>query len=277
VIKALIKEPVVQCLAIGALLFAAYSIFGPKEDSADKQFVVVSTALVESLEASFRATWQRPPTADEREGLIQDYIAEEILYREARKLGLDQDDTVIRRRLRQKMEFLLQDSLAAPGEPELVIYFEENKARYTTADSYAFNQIFLGATASTVQQQEWQALAKSLNDGGAVSLEALAQPTLLPESMPLTPAPAIERVFGASFTASLEGLERGRWHGPIQSAYGWHLLRLDRSAGGELPAFESVRGLVERDVIYERQKGAQAELIERLKQGYEITVERPGT
>ena len=105
------KEPLVQFLVIGGLLFVGYTVFAPEAEPPREQ-IVVGALRIQSLEQSFEATWKRPPTASERQGLIDDFLVEEVFYREAQNLGLDQDDIVIRRRMRQKMEFLLQDGLA---------------------------------------------------------------------------------------------------------------------------------------------------------------------
>jgi peptidyl-prolyl cis-trans isomerase C len=276
-INALVKEPVIQFLMIGALLFGAYGLWGPDEEGVAKQRIVIDEAAIESLEASFEATWKRPPTAEERQGLIEDRLAEEILYREAQKLGLDRDDVVIRRRMRQKMEFLLQDTLADPDEAALRAYFEANAERYAEGARYGFTQLYLGVETSTAQSEDWQALSDRLNSGAPVQLEEVAQPTLLPERMTPSEASAIDRVFGTGFAASLSGLEQGAWSEPVESAYGWHLVRLDQRTDGATPDFEAARALVERDLLYERRQEARAALIDRLGENYEIVVESPQT
>jgi hypothetical protein len=113
-------------------LYLTYSLFAPPPEGPREQ-IVVDQPVVRSLEAAFEAVWKRPPTASERQGLINDHIAEEVLYREAQKLGLDQDDVVIRRRMRQKMQFLLEGSLALapPDEATLRAFYEAEWERYS--------------------------------------------------------------------------------------------------------------------------------------------------
>ena len=140
------KETLVQFLVLGAGLFLAYSLFAPQPEI-PRERIVVDRPLARSLEDAFEAVWNRPPTASERRGLIEDHLAEEVLYREAQKLGLDQDDVVIRRRMRQKMHFLLQDSLALapPDEVALRAFYEAEQDRYREPDRRSFQQLYLGA------------------------------------------------------------------------------------------------------------------------------------
>ncbi len=270
----LIKEPLVQFLLLGVGLFLAYSLFAPQPEVPREQ-IVVDQPVVQSLEAAFEAVWMRLPTASERRGLINDHIAEEVLYREAQKLGLDQDDVVIRRRMRQKMQFLLQDSLALmpPDEAALRTFYEEEQERYREPDRHSFQQLFLGVRQGPEEAARWEALAVRLNGAGPSDLEQLAQPSLLPPRMVSARPAAIDRVFGAGFAKKIEGLESGRWSGPITSSYGWHLVWVEAVDSGGQPSFETVRAQVERDLAYQRQQEAEAALIERLKQQYEIVIE----
>ncbi len=268
------KEPLVQFLALGGVVFAAYSLFAPV-DEAPPERIVIDRSVIDSLEAAFEAVWKRPSTASERQGLIDDHIAEEVLYREAQKLGLDQDDVVIRRRMRQKMQFLLEDSLtlAPPDEAALRAFYEAEQERYREPDRHSFQQLFLGARQEPEEAARWEALAVRLNGAEPPELEQLAQPSLLPPQMDSARPAAIDRVFGAGFAKKIEELESGRWSGPVTSSYGWHLVWVETvDPGGQL-SFATVRVQVERDLAYQRQQEAEAALIERLKQQYEIVIE----
>ena len=111
----ILREPLLHFLLLGAAIFGAYRLLSDARATQPGN-IVVTQGRIEALVAAFTRTWQRPPTASEREGLIRDYIREEVYVREAIALGLDQDDMVIRRRLRQKLEFVSED-LTAPAEP----------------------------------------------------------------------------------------------------------------------------------------------------------------
>ena len=103
-LKRILREPLVHFLALALLIFAAHGLLRTGADAPEK--IVVSASKIEQMAKVFTKTWQRSPTADELKGMIDDYVKEEVLVRQALELGLDRDDTVVRRRLRQKIEFL---------------------------------------------------------------------------------------------------------------------------------------------------------------------------
>jgi len=270
----LLREPLVQFLALGGALFVAWVYVAPPGQEPPAR-IVVDGAVLQSLEQGFAAVWKRPPSASERAGLIADYIAEEVLYREAQKLGLDQDDTVIRRRMRQKMEFLLQDSLALtrPDEATLKAFFEAERLRYRAPDRLTFRQVYLGEAAAAEDRADWSTLRVRLNGDEPLAPERLGEATLLPARMEAATPQEIDRVFGRGFAERLRDQPEGRWTEPLRSSYGWHLVALDELEPGAPVTFEQVRAEVERDYAYQREREAAAALIERLKQGYEIVID----
>src|SRR3990172_3606014 len=122
-VKELMREPLVHFLFLGAAIFAAYSLVS-NGTSGEPEKIVVTEGQIASMWEGFTRIWQRPPTSEELEGLIRDRVREEVYYREALALGLDKDDLIIRRRLRQKMEFISDDivTLAQPTDAELGAY-----------------------------------------------------------------------------------------------------------------------------------------------------------
>lgn len=266
----LLKEPVVHFLLLGGLLFVAWTLFAPPGET-PRESIIVDSAVIESLEQNFEAAWKRPPDAEERDALIADFLAEEVLYREAQKLGLDQDDGVIRRRLRLKMEFLLQDalSLARPAETELRAFFEADRARYAEPDRLSFRQIFLGAGDG----RAGRALLVRLNGEDPPDPTLLGQGTLLPLAMQSVAEAEIARTFGGDFVPRLRAAPQGRWSGPVESAYGWHLVRLEGVQAGGTPDFDALRAEVERDFLFQQQQEAKSALIGRLKRNYDIVIE----
>jgi hypothetical protein len=266
-----LREPLIQFLVLGAGLFGAYVLFAPAPEP-PRERIVIDRPVMDSLERGFEAVWNRPPTAAERSLLVEDYLAEELLYREGLKLGLDRDDVVIRRRMRQKMEFLLQDGLAmvAPGEADLRAFHEAEQERYWNPDRISFEQLDLGSREGTDASGRWEVLAVRLNASTPFDPDPYTKPSLLPPRMEAASPDEIDRVFGAGFAEKIEDLADGRWHGPFESAFGWHLVRLESvERGGPLP-FEAARSQVEQDLTYRRREDAERALIERLKQRYEI-------
>jgi hypothetical protein len=147
----LLKEPLVHFLALGAAIFALFNWIGERAGGAEaalaREEIVITKGAIRSLTEQFAKTWNRPPAAEELEGLIADHIREEILYREALALGLDRDDTIVRRRMRQKLEFLSEDLLALPepSEEDLVAYFEAHPGAFRSDSTLTFKHVFLNA------------------------------------------------------------------------------------------------------------------------------------
>jgi len=265
----LAREPLVQFFVLGAALFVAHAAFGPDE-APPPQRIVIDARTVALLEERHARAWGARPDAATRERLIEDRIAEEVLYREALAPGLDRDDATIRRQLRQKMQFLLQDSLAvvAPDAGELHAYFTANHARYTEPARYSFEQVFLGSDAEVAALRM---ATREIEDP-----TELARPSLLPRALNEVTAEGIDRVFGAGFVSRIASLEPDRWEGPVESAFGLHLVRLGAVLPAHLPGFESVRDRVAADLAQEQAQRAEADLVARLRARYEIVIERAG-
>jgi len=176
--------------------------------------------------------------------------------------------------MRQKMEFLLSDSLALapPAEVELKAYFDAHAERYRDPDRVGFRQVYLGEAAGEADRAQWAALREQLNSGSPSDPETLGRGTLLPSRMGSASDEDIDRAFGEGFAARLKGQPPGRWSGPVESGYGWHLVLIDAIEPGAEPDFAAVRPAVERDFAYERERDAAAAMVERLKQGYDIVV-----
>ena len=143
--RRLVREPLVHFLLLGGMLFGAWYLFNDQPQVSDSNRIVIDEAQMASLAATFQRTWLRPPTHEELLGLVQDRIKEEILYREALALGLDRDDQVIRRRLRQKMEFVSIDLTEPdpPTEAQLQAYLDANRDRFRTSERLSFTQVYL--------------------------------------------------------------------------------------------------------------------------------------
>jgi len=270
----ILNEPVVQFLVLGGALFFAFKAFGPAPEPARDEIVITDTT-VEGIVARFQSGWSRPPSAAEKAGLIEDYIAAEVLYREALKLGLDQDDPAVRRRMRQKMEFLLQESLnlVAPTDAELRAYYEENGDTYRVPARFTFRQVFLGAESDGQPEGAWRGLIERLNTNPPEDLSSIGAPSMLPAAFSKASTNVTDRTFGEGFGALLAGLALHVWAGPVRSAFGWHAVRVDAAEPGGIPSFDDVRDQVTRDFIYRREKKAKADLVGRLKQNYDILFE----
>jgi hypothetical protein len=273
VLARLLREPLVHFLVLGGVLFAIFGRGGSDAGVADRQ-IVVSEADIDRLAEGFSRTWHRPPAADELEAQIRDYIREEVLYRTALALGLDKDDTIIRRRLRQKMEFLFEDAVPPPQEADLRAYLEAHPEKFRTQPLISFQQIFVSQTrGATAEADARQILARLI--GGAAGAANEGDPLLLSEGFNRTPLDRIAALFGDSFAQAVAQSAPGGWVGPLRSGYGLHLVLVTAVEPGKLPPFEQVRSAVEREWFAERRAAVQAAQYQSLLAGYGVIVQKP--
>lgn len=269
----LLRDPLVHFLAGGALLFALYARVNGGEP--DEGRIVVSEARVASLASGFERTWMRPPSPDELRALVDDYVREEILYREALALGLDRDDLVVRRRMRQKMEFLNAEiaDLAEPTREELESYLEAHPERFREPERWSFQQVFVSPDRSGDVEERARALLARLRAAPDAGVDG--DPTLLPPGLEGASAEEIARTFGTGFAAELARAPEGRWGPPIASAYGLHLVRVTGREPGRLPDLDEVRSTVEREWTAERRRESEERFYRDLRQRYEVEVRMP--
>jgi hypothetical protein len=264
-------------LLIGAAVFAVSSSVEDEAVSVGNDRILVTAADAARLAVLWQKRWQRPPAAEELQGLIEDHVREEILYREALALGLDRDDTIIRRHLRRKFEFLTED-LAATREPdaaEIANYFEANRARYQTPARVSFTQVYfnLDRRGTTGASQARLVLADLQNAAQVVDIQELGDGTLLDWNYQGRSETEIAAIFGADFADALPRIEIGSWAGPIASDYGLHLVRLDARLAGEIPPLSAVEAQVRNDWAYEQRQRANAALYEALRARYQVVVQ----
>lgn len=276
--KALLREPLVHFTVLGAVLFALFAFLDRGSDSAPDA-IVVRASRIEYLRNGFARTWQREPTADELDALIDDYVVEEALYREARKLRLDEDDTVIRRRLRQKMEFIAEDvaAMSDPTEAELVAHLAANPAKFARDEIITFRHVYLDPERHRgTFAADGEALLASLRAAGArAQIAELGDPFLLAREYRDAARREVESAFGAEFAARLVELPLGSWQGPVSSGYGSHIVLVEARTARDSPALAEVRDAVLRDWESERRLRANEAFVQSLLAQYSVTVERP--
>lgn len=267
----LLREPLLHFVVIGALLFAGYQMVSePGEAPVDATVITVSNSDSARLEAAFERTWRRPPTGEERQKLIESFVREEILNREAKLLGLDNGDEIIRRRLVQKMDYLLSASadLQDPEDAELEKFYQDNRERYLRPARLAFDQVYLGETA---EPEDVTATREALNGGAEPELSG--KRTLLPPSFGPGTERSADQLFGDGFSEQLAGLEVGEWSMPIRSGYGQHLIRLELYQPAGSPDLAEIRDTVVEDWKRQELDRLKSETFEALAKRY--TVEYP--
>lgn len=270
-----LKEPLLHFMVLGALIFFAYAVISP--GSSDPDEIVLTRGQQEHLLTAFSRTWQRPPTTSEFEGLVRDWIREEIAYREGVSMGLDVDDTIIRRRLRQKLELVTEDlvGLAEPTEAQLQGFLEANAGDYQREPRYSLRQIYFSPDrrGEDVRRDAEQALVLLATNDPLVNPADMGDPLPLPYQMTQEWQGAVARQFGTEFVEGLDEVEPGAWAGPVRSGYGLHLVFVDEvEAGGPL-TLEEARREVTRDFENQRRLQAVDQLYESLAERYTVRVE----
>jgi hypothetical protein len=265
-------------LVLGAALFALYGVSSKKDAEAPAK-IVISESRVATLAERFARTWRRPPTQQELQGLIDDEVRDEVFYREGKAAGLDRDDSIIRRRVRQKMEFLAEDIAAAePSEEELATYLASNPERFRTDDRLTFHHVFLSATrrGGALEGDAKQIAATLVHTNASVEAAAtIGDPFLLGETFRQMPQSELVRTFGEGFAKQLASAEPGRWQGPVSSSFGAHFIFVDERARGNLPPLDTVREAVQREWLNARRVEAEHKLYRTLRDRYQIVIEKP--
>ena len=268
----LLRQPLIHFLLIGGAIFALFAAIDDAPSEAMTKEIIITNQMADQLAARFERVRRRRPTARELAGLVDDLIKEEVLAREATALSLDANDTVIRRRLRQKMEFLTSSAVAAlkPSDEELSSYFKANAKRYASTVKVAFEQIYLGEAPNA---NDINTARTSLIAGTYQPPEGAKPLLLLPATLPLSPKIAIDKVFGTGFFDKVEGLDADVWSGAVRSGYGVHLVRVKKRVPARVPPFESVRDAVQRDWLsVKAQEMAEAQYARMLAR---YSVKRP--
>jgi len=274
-VKKIAREPLVHFLALGALLFGLNAWRADKgADAKSPASIDVTAAVIERLRAGYERQFGQVPDAATLTGLVTAHIRQEVLCREALALGLDRNDSIVRQRLAQKMEFLTDDLVGAaePAEAALQSFFATNAARYARSARVSFRHVYFslekrGAGAEAAAREALTALGKRASDAemGDAFLHGFEFAERGPEDL--------TALFGPEFNARLSALPLNAWSGPVASSYGLHLVRIEFRAQPKPVTLAEVRATVLRDFHEEQRRTANREIFERLKQRYQITID----
>jgi len=260
-------------LLIGAALFLYFQWSGAGS-GIGKPRIVVTSAQIEHLAAAYAKAWQRPPSGDELQRLIDDWVREEIAVREATAAGLDRDDSIIRRRLRQRFEVIAEehDARDAPTDADLTAYLAQHAERFTPPAIVSFDQIVLDGAGTEVDGDRVAAFTKTALQRG-VDPAKLGRASMLPSRVESMRLDLVIRQFGAGFAGQLAALHSNEWTGPLRSPFGAHLVRVTSYAPGALPPLDAVRVAVAREWENERRVAALTETYRNARERYEVVVE----
>jgi len=271
-IRRLLQEPLLHFLLIGIALFVVHDrVAAPNRAG---KSIVISEALVDQLAREYEARWTRKASDRELDALVEAHVRDEILYREGMALGLDWDDELIRRRVRQKFEVIAEEESARsmPSDADLEAYLTANAGRFIAPAKVSFEQIFFDHPDDLERaiDEARRALARGADPA------RLGQASMLPGRVEATAQPLVARDFGAEFARQLEAAPLGQWSGPIRSAFGAHLVRVTAREPAARPELDAVRQAVARDWEGERRESARDENYRKLSARYTVVIEAKG-
>lgn len=268
-----LREPLLHFLLIGALLFALSEWRG----RTGTQRIVVTPGQVQTLVAGFQRTWQRPPDERELKSLLDELVREEIATREAIAMGLDRDDAVVRRRLRQKFEFLVEEEGAsAPSDAVLQAWLDAHAERYRGEPRLTFRQVALVAKPGRVLEDDAKRLVAQLARAGPEArIDKLGDALMLPAEVERMPLFEVGRVFGSAFAQGLAAAPNGAWSGPVRSGYGLHAVLVREIETPRAPTLAEARVQVERDYVADQRKRGLEARYAKLLERYPVVIEKP--
>src|SRR5271166_261007 len=244
--KRWLREPLLHFLLLGLVLFAAYAYMqrGRGGGESSKQIALTLDDL-RTMDMYFESQWHRQPTPAEFQAMVEDKVREEVLYREALAMGLDKDDTIVKRRMAQKMQFLAEDVAAAhePSAAELQGWFDKNSSKFALPSRYSFRHLYFSPDerGKNAQDDAAKALTRVASQPEDSKLAvSLADPFMFQDYYGDRTPEALAKEFGPQFAVALEKVKPGSWQGPIESGYGWHLVFVDTVIPGRVPALEEI-------------------------------------
>ena len=279
--KRLLREPLIHFLLLGAVLFIVYHYTQPDRGAApsSKQIQLTLDDL-NQLNLYFQAQWRRPPTPEEFRRLVENKVQEEVLYREALAMGLDKSDTIVKRRMAQKMQFLAEDVAAArePTTAELKSWFEKNSAKFALPSRVSFRHLYFSPDrrGQRARDDAVKALTKLAGQPEDSKLAAsLADPFMFQDYYRDRAPEYLGKEFGPQFAQAVEKLIPGSWQGPIESGFGWHLVFVDTVIPGRVPAFEEIEPDVKTAWLGEQKAQAWEKAYKDIRAKYTVLLPAP--
>lgn len=263
----IIREPVSLFVIMGVLLFIVYNQMTTYYDQKNKK-IIVTEAQVQFLRETFTKTWNREPTKLELESQIENFIKDEIYYKEAVAMGLDKSDIAVKRRLRQIMEMMVDDMTTVnPSEDQLKKYLAENPDKFRKDPLISFRHIYF---SSRNRETAFDVLGK-LKDTLPVDQNSFEGLALIPNEFSEESYRSVERLFGKSFTEQIFTLKPGSWQGPVESAYGYHLVYISALTEGFVPELSEIWDEVEREWSAEKRMEVKEQQYQKIRENYSIS------
>ena len=272
-----LKEPILHFLIGGAVIFGAHAWLSPAspEGGSTAHRVRIGPGEVRWLSDTWMRQWHREPTPDELRVLVASLLKEELLSREARELRLDENDTIVRRRLAQKLEFLLQDTAAVPEptEDDLRRLYEASPDTYRTDSRVSFEHVYFSrARRKDASRDATDALA-ALASARFASADSIGDPLLVDAEFHEADQQTVASAFGPEFAGAVFTLPPGAWRGPLESGFGVHLVRVSATTPGRRRPFADVRRQLADRWREQKQRENEARFFKQLMAKYEVVID----
>jgi len=272
--RRIFKEPLVHFLFLGGLIFFMASFVYNKNFKAERT-IVISNEKIGNIIRLYAVTAGAPPNKTQLDAMIEDYIREEIFYRESLKMRLDKDDEIIRRRLSQKMEFLQSDLsvVTPPSQKQLEDFYHSHPGNFRDSGEVSFTHIYFSADKNDAEEVQKRALAvkAKLMNSNKTRAPELGDPFSLQFDYTGQNKLDIVQLFGQKpIEDSLFESPLNQWIGPVESGYGWHLIRINERKQSRIPPFESIKDKVRDDYIASMKDSLNKVAFEKLKSKYTI-------
>ena len=280
-LKRLLREPLLHFLVLGAVLFAVYSYINRGRGGVEQsRQIVLSLDDLREMDVYFESQWHRQPTPQEFGAMVEDKVREDVLYREALAMGLDKDDTIVKRRMAQKMQFLAEDVAAshAPTSAQLKEWFEKNQDKFALPSRYSFRHVYFSPDrrGNRAQGDAAKALTQLAGQPAGSKLAGSMGDRFMFQEYYGDAAPdAIAKEFGPPFAVAVEKLKPGSWEGPVESGYGWHLVYVTTVVPGRIPAFEEIEPDVKTAWLGEQKKQAWDKAYAEMRAKYTVLLPAP--
>ena len=280
--KRLLREPLIHFLLIGAVLFALDHYVQPARNAAaSSRQIQLSVDDLAQLVLLFQAQWRREPTTQELRSMVEQKVQEEVLYREGLAMGLDKDDTIVKRRLAQKLQFLAEDVAAArePTTAELKSWFEKNKAMFAQPSRVSFRHLYFSPDrrgGQHARDDASKALANLAGQPQNTKLAATRADPFMFQDFYRDRAPDyLGKEFGPQFAQAVAKLAAGSWQGPIESGFGWHLVFVDTVIPGRVPNFEEIESDVKTAWLGQQKAQAWDKAYKQMRAKYTVLLPAP--
>jgi len=271
----MLREPLVHFLVAGLLVFLANQMWTGGQ-SADDQTIAISKSVLARIDDTWLRTTGRKPSAEDRKGLIAQYVEEEALAREAQRLGLAKGDEIIKRRLAQKMRYMAASGEEAsdPSDKELKSWFAANQSKFNIAERRSFNHVYFSPERHGENlERAANAALISLKDGS--EWQSLGDPFMQKRTYVAVPQGEMVRAFGPDFAKAIFALPKGQWSKPVGSAFGLHLVRIEAVDQASQADFAANRDRIRSAYMEAMAETETQQEIDRIVDRYKVVVNEP--